>query len=212
METLKKQRGVALPIALIMLVVMLFSGIYLMRASNNATLMSSSLAYERDISRRADYGLSTGYNWLSTTANDAATKGYLNNDQTTQTIPPRDYGYLSSYDPTMSYRDAGFWTNSRTVLDPSGNPVEYVIHRMCQFSNLSYNGGWPPPNGPTPQVCVQTTSVSQVSATGVAAGTSLSADSESFLMLPQIHYVITARVPGVKGASVINQLVVMIGA
>lgn len=203
METLKKQRGVALPIALIMLVVMLFSGIYLMRASNNATLMSSSLAYERDISRRADLGLSAAYDWINATA--TANKKNLDSDQTA-------FGYLSSYDPTISYRDAGFWTNSRTVLDPSGNPVEYVIHRMCQFSNLSYNGGWPPPNGPTPQVCVQTTSVSQVSAAGVAAGTSLSADSESFLMLPQIHYVITARVPGVKGASVINQLVVMIGA
>ena len=203
METLTKQRGVALPIALIMLVVMLFSGIYLMRASNNATLMSSSLAYERDISRRADLGLSAAYDWINATA--TANKKNLDSDQTV-------FGYLSSYDPTVSYRDAAFWTNSLTVLDPSGNPVEYVIHRMCQYgAGTAYNGNFGGPGGPL-NTCVTTQSVALVSATGVAAGTSLSADTEAFLMLPQIHYVITARVPGVKGASVINQLVVMIGA
>ena len=83
---LSKQRGVALPIALIMLVVMLFSGIYLMRASNNATLMSSNLAYARDISRRADYGLAVGYNYLSATANNLAAKGNLDGDQLASAI------------------------------------------------------------------------------------------------------------------------------
>ena len=200
METLTKQRGVALPIALIMLVVMLFSGIYLMRASSNATLMSGSLAYERDISRRADFGLSTGYDWLNTTANNLATKGNLDSDQAA-------FGYNSTYDTTTSYRDATFWTGSVTRNDASGNPVEYVIHRLCQYP-VAYNAKF----GVIDNQCVQTKAVAVVSAGGVAAGTSLSADSDSYLTLPQIHYVITARVPGVRGASVINQMVVMIGA
>lgn len=202
MEALTRQRGVALPIALIMLVVMLFSGIYLMRASNNATLMSSSLAYERDISRRADFGLSTGYDWLSVTANDVATKGNLDSDQLAN-------GYNSTYSCAASncYRDTTFWTNSVTINDPSGNPVEYVIHRMCQYA-VAYNGKF----GAIDNQCVQTTAVALVGTGGVAAGTSLSSDAEMFQTLPQIHYVITARVPGVKGASVINQMVVMIGA
>jgi hypothetical protein len=196
METLTKQRGVALPIALIMLVVMLFSGIYLMRASNNATLMSSNLAYERDISRRADFGLSAGYDWLNATANTI--KGNLDNDQLAN-------GYLSKYWGTTGnwYRDADFWANSVTINDPAGNPVEYVIHRMCAFSGYYSSAG---------QQCVQTQAVTTVTAGGAAAGTSLSSDSETYTSLPQIHYVITARVPGVKGASVINQLIVMIGA
>ncbi len=199
---LTRQRGVALPIALIMLVVMLFSGIYLMRASNNATLMSGQLAYERDISRRADFGLSTGYDWLSTTANDTATKGNLDADQPAN-------GYNSTYACAASncYRDSVFWTNALTVNDASGNPVQYVIHRMCQYA-VAYNAKF----GAIDNQCVQTTAVALVSSGGAAAGTSLSSDAESFLTLPQIHYVITARVPGIRGASVINQMVVMIGA
>jgi Tfp pilus assembly protein PilX len=202
METVTKQRGVALPIALIMLVIMLFSGIYLMRASNNATLMSSNLAYERDISRRADFGLSVAYDWLSTTANNPASKGNLDSDQLVN-------GYISTYSCVASncYRDATFWANSVTTNDPSGNPVEYVIHRMCQYA-VAYNAKF----GAIDNQCVQTMAVALAGAGGAVAGTSLSTDAESYTTLPQIHYVITSRVPGVKGASVINQMVVMIGA
>ena len=199
METMTRQRGVALPIALIMLVVMLFSGIYLMRASNNATILASNLAYERDISRRADFGLSTAYDWLSTTSSNLATKGNLDLDQPAA-------GYIATYACVASncYRDAAFWVSAVTVNDPTGNPVEYIVHRMCSLPNLAYNFG--------NNTCVQTTAVTTVSASGAVAGTSLSSDSETYTTLPQIHYVITARVPGAKGASVINQMVVMIGA
>ena len=202
METMTKQRGVALPVALIMLVVMLFSGIYLMRASNNATIMSSNLAYERDIARRADFGLSTAYDWISTTANNPMTKGNLDADQ----LPN---GYVSTYSCVASncYRDAAFWANSVIVNDAAGNPVEYIIHRMCLFA-VAYNAKF----GGIDNQCVQTTAAATVSASGAVAGTSLSSDSETYTTLPQIHYVITARVPGAMGASVINQMVVMIGA
>lgn len=202
METMTKQRGVALPVALIMLVVMLFSGIYLMRASNNATIMASNLAYERDIARRADFGLSTAYDWISTTANNPMTKGNLDADQLAN-------GYISTYSCVVSncYRDAAFWVNSVIVNDAAGNPVEYIIHRMCQFA-VAYNAKF----GALDNQCVQTTAAATVSASGAVAGTSLSSDSETYTTLPQIHYVITARVPGAKGASVINQMVVMIGA
>jgi hypothetical protein len=198
METMTSQRGVALPVALIMLVVMLFSGIYLMRASNNATIMSSNLAYERDISRRADFGLSAGYDWLSGTANNLATKPNLDQDQLAS-------GYNSLYRGTVGnyYRSIEFWANAVTVNDPAGNPVQYVIHRMCAFAGRYNDAG---------QQCVQTKPIANVDAAGAAAGSSLSSDTDSFMQLPQIHYVITSRVPGVKGASVINQLVVTIGA
>lgn len=200
METsMNVQRGVALPIALIMLVVMLFTAIYLMRASNNATLMAGNLAYERDISRRADFGLSTGYDWLSATAINAATKPNLNNDQ-----PANGYGSNYSCVASNCYRDASFWANAVTVNDPSGNPVQYVIHRMCSLNNQVYSAAG--------QACVLTQAVTAVNAGGAAAGISLSSDAEAITTLPQIHYVITARVPGIKGASVVNQMVVMIGA
>ena len=201
---LNRQRGVALPIALIMLVVMLFSAIYLMRATNNATVMAGNLAYERDISRRADFGLSVAYDWLKTTAN--TTKSNLDTDQVAS-------GYLSTYSCATGncYRDSAFWANAITTNDPAGNPVQYVIHRMCAYP-VANNANYPPPNGAFINVCVQTVSLAGVSTGGVTAGSSLSSDTEAITMLPQIHYVITARVPGVKGASVVNQMEVMIGA
>jgi len=204
METLRltrrTQRGIALPIALIMFVVMLISSIYLIRSSTNATVMAGNLAYERDISRRADFGLSAGYDWLSLTSSSLATKANLDTDQAAA-------GYVSTYNSANTYRDAAFWAGSLTVNDAAGNPVEYVIHRMCQFPT-AYNGVF----GAANNQCVQTTATANVNAAGAAAGVSLSSDAESLATLPQLHYVITARVPGVRGASVVNQMVVMIGA
>ena len=202
MEALIRQRGVALPVALVMLAVMLFSAIYLMRASSNATIVASSLAYERDISRRADFGLSTAYDWLSTVSSSAATKSNLDADQ-----PANGYNAAYSCAASNCYRDSAFWNNALTVNDPAGNPVQYVIHRMCQFP-VAYNAKF----GAADNVCVQTVAVAAVSTGGVGAGASLSSDSDTFINMPQIHYVITSRVEGVKGSSVINQMVVLIGA
>ncbi len=204
METrLNTQRGIALPIALIMFVMMLISSIFLMRSSTNATMMAGNLAYDRAISRSADYGLSIAYDWLNTTANVAATKSNLNNDQAAS-------GYLSSYNTTISYRDAAFWAGSVTVNDPSGNPVQYVIHRMCIAQNCPYNGSVAQCG--QNNLCVQSNEATAANAGGADAGSSLSSDADDYQSLPQLHYVITARVPGLRGSSVINQMVVMIGA
>ncbi len=59
--------------------------------------------------------------------------------------------------------------------------------------------------------CVQSLVSSGANSSGARAGDSLAADASDYDSLPQIHYVITARVRGVKGASVVNQMVVMIG-
>lgn len=197
------QQGVALPIALIMFAMMLITSVYLMRSSTNVTLMAGNLAYERTLSRSADYGLSIAFDWLNTTASLAATKGLLNSDQAAN-------GYVSNNNPALSYRDAAYWTGSRTIADPSGTSVEYVIHRLCLYGAQPYNGA--PPAFPFTNVCVQSTPNAGTTATGAKVGESLSSDASNYGFLPEIHYVITARVPGLKGAGVVNQFVVMIGA
>jgi Tfp pilus assembly protein PilX len=199
METqLKYQRGVALPIALIMFVVMLVGSVYLMRSSTNATIMAGNLANERAISRSVDFGLSAAYLWLSGQASSTATKPGLDNDQLAN-------GYLSTYNTALSYRDVAYWNGSTTVAAPSGETVEYVIHRMCMFAG-AYNSVLPNNS------CVQSVVTAGISGSGARAGDSLASDASDYDSLPQIHYVITARVRGLKGASVVNQIVVMIGA
>ncbi len=197
------QRGVALPVALIMFAMMLITSIYLMRSSTSASLMAGNLAYERTISRTADYGLSIAFDWLNTTAGASATKGLLNSNQAAN-------GYVSSQNPTLNYRDSAYWNGSVTIADPDGTPVEYVIHRLCLYGNQPYNGG--PPTFPFANVCVQSTPSSGTTSTGAKVGESLGSDSSAYGFLPSVHYVITARVPGLKGAGVVNQFVVMIGA
>ena len=47
---------------------------------------------------------------------------------------------------------------------------------------------------------------------GVSIGDSLASDSSQLATMPQIHYVVTARIFGARGGNVVNQAVVMIGA
>lgn len=186
-------RGVALPVMLVMLTVILLSSVYLLKASTSSTLMTSNLAYDASLSRAVDLGLLTGFQWLKTTA--ASNKPGLD------TSDP-DNAYVANYDTTQSTASSGFWTGSKT-LDEGGNRIEYVIHRMCAFSG-AYNK---PTNS-----CMQTAPNTSVVNNTVALGDSLASDSVSLAGAPQVHYIVTARISGVRGGNVVNQVVVMIGA
>lgn len=186
-------RGVALPVMLVMLTVILLSSVYLLKASTSSTLMTSNLAYDASLSRAVDLGLLTGFQWLKTTA--AGNKPGLD-------ASDPDNGYVATYDTTQSTASSGFWTGSKT-LDEGGNRIEYVIHRMCAFSG-AYNK---PLNS-----CMQTAPKTWGINNAVALGDSLASDSVNVAGAPQVHYIVTARIFGVRGGNVVNQVVVMIGA
>ena len=200
----KRQLGIALPVALIMFVVMLISSLYIMRSATTSTVATGNLAYQRAIGRATDFGIESAYTWLTNTA--SASKGLLDLDS------PGN-GYVASYPFTgpntpATYLDAVFWQGSATtnLVDASGSAltVEYVIHRYCTIAG-AYNSTTPLNS------CVMTTP-STTSATGVVVGTSLAADADQLLPPSMVHYVVTARVTGgAKGASDVNESVVMIG-
>lgn len=188
-----RQRGIALPVILIILTVMLVTSIYLLKASHSTTLAVSNLAYDSTQSRAADLGLHAGFDWLRATA--TANKPALDADD-------GNNGYRASLDTTLGLRDAAYWTGSKVVTDGAGNQVEYVIHRLCAASGR-YDSG---------NACVQTSSNTATAGNLVALGSSLASDAPNFASTPQVHYVIAARLYGVRGGNVINQLVVLIGA
>lgn len=192
--TSRRQGGAALPVMLIMMLVMLVTSIYLLRSSNSATLAASNLAYDATLSRAVDFGLHTGFQWLSDTASTA--KATLNADDAGQ-------GYHANFDTTLTPSDEDFWTNSRLVEDPDGNRIRYVIHRMC-----SATGGF----SATGQRCLLTSANTVKIGNRVAIGESLASDAPAYASSPQIHYVITARIDGARGGNVINQMAVLIGA
>jgi hypothetical protein len=194
-----RQRGLALPIMLIMLVVMLVGGIALFSSSNEANLATGSMAYQTAQARVADLGLLTAFQWL-----DTASK----NNKTTLEQDVAASGYKATLNTNQTVQDAAFWAGSTTVdVTDAGNhtqTIEYVIHRMCALTG-AYDSAAPN------NTCVQTAASNQLG-NATPLGSSLAGDAPEFAGSPKLHYVITARLYGVRGGNVINQLVVMIDA
>jgi hypothetical protein len=187
----RRQAGLALPIMLIMLAVMLVSSIYLLKASTSTTLTTSNLAYDSALSKEADLGVHKAFEWLS----GLVDKSVLYNNIAGS-------GYVATLDPTWTVSTAAFWTGSVTLPpDNSGNVIEYVIHRMCSFPGAYGNAG---------QFCMQSVAKQNVAAP-VQLGSSLASNAPAYAGQPQLHYVITARIFGPRGGNVVTQSVVMMG-
>jgi Tfp pilus assembly protein PilX len=191
-----RARGIALPVMLIILAVMLIGSLYLMKASTTSTLTSANLAYDSSLSKAADLGLHAGANWLKATA--LANRSKLLQDSDTD-------GYVATMVAGTPVSSPAFWAGSVTITDTAtpANTIEYVIHRMCSLPG-AYDAPGAPPNS-----CVQTTAAMTAGAP-VAVGESLS-DFEQMPDPPQIHYVVTARIFGPRGGNVVNQAIVLIG-
>jgi len=187
-----RQTGIALPVMLIMLLVMLVTSIYLLRSTNSTTLAVSNMAYDASLSRAADLGLHTGFQWLKAKA--LADKAALTDDDDAA-------GYTAIMNPGATARDATFWQNKVVIPGPDNTRVEYVIHRMCT-ARRRYDDD---------NDCVQTAEVSADLGNPVPVGQSLASDAPSFAGSPQLHYVITSRIAGARGGNVVNQMVVMLG-
>lgn len=185
------QAGVAMPVMLIILAVMMISSIYLLRSSTSTTLTTANLAYESALSKAADLGINTAYQWLSAVPN----RNVLWNDSAAD-------GYVATMavGANQGVSNAAFWNGSRFLVDTAGNRIEYVIHRLCAFS-----GPFTAPNS-----CA-TTAAKQNVAAKTPIGSSLSTSSQVYQGSPQLHYVITARISGARGGNVMNQAVVMMG-
>jgi hypothetical protein len=195
---MRREQGVALPVMLIILAVMLVGSIYLLRNTHSTTLTTGNLAYDATLSKQADFGLHTGFEWLrSTSANN---KVALN-------LPNVDQGYVAHLDTSQSPRDAegsGFWAGGKIIAGPEANTqIEYVIHRMCLMDG-AYTAG--------ANRCVQSTGDKDSTGGGVRFGESSAVTASDYDGLPLLHYVITARISGPRGASVTNQMIVLIGA
>ncbi|QYF92871.1 hypothetical protein KY495_19485 [Massilia sp. PAMC28688] len=192
---LPRQAGVALPIMLLMVLTMAITSIYLIKSVNSAAINATNAAYESALVRAADLGLHEGYKWLH--EKSKVNKAALN------TPKPAD-GYTSSFVPTLVPSDTAFWTNSKKVTSAQGEEVEYVIHRMC-----SLNGPFDQTK-PNPNSCVMT-SEADIPPRVLPPGESIIQDNGMFKSAPQVHYIISSRLSGPRGGSVVNQMVVLIG-
>ena len=116
------QRGIALPVMLIMMLVMLVTSIYLLKSSNSTTLSASSLAYDATLSRAADFGLHKGFEWISQKAKT-------------------DKGALTAHQPAEGYR---------ATMAPGLSARRRSCRRRCRCSCTGGGSRIPPRCRPNP--------------------------------------------------------------
>jgi len=196
----RRQGGVVLLIALIVLVAMTLAGIGMMRSIDSGTLVAGNIGFREAAVASADTGVEAARTWL------------VNNYTALNTDNPAA-GYYStrqdSLDLTGNMTEGGHdgvnWGGSDPTqlvtaytvgtVDTSGTTVYYLIHRLC-----STTGAIGPPN-----TCAYAT-VSQ------SGSTQSSVDYNQYQLTSavQAYYRITVRVNGAKNTVSYVQAIVLI--
>lgn len=193
---MRRERGLVLFIALIVLVAMSLAGVALMRSVDTGTVVAGNMAFKQAAIMVADRGTQEATKWLS---DNSVGPALQSTDETR--------GYFSSR-PVVEpdWFDAASWSQSVALNggapDASGNVVRYVIHRMCTLPDTPYNGAV----GSTPNECALYFAVS-----AAAAGGSMAVGAPQFVGIPQLYYRVTTRVEGPRNTVSVIQTSVLVG-
>lgn len=128
------QEGVALVIAMIVLIAMSLAGVAVMRSADTSFLIAGNLAFRRAATASGDAGVEAARTWLmanngSTLYNDQPAQGYYATSQ--------DALDLTGNATRGNTADDVAWTSSGAsqpkclATDNAGNTVCYIVHRLC---------------------------------------------------------------------------------
>ncbi len=185
----RRQRGVVLFIALIMLVAMTMAGIAMVRSVDTTLGIAGNLAFRQTTLQSGDQGVQTAFDWLLANAGGVTLQ---NTDLT--------HGYYAAYND-LNWFDINAW-NGAVVLnngtpDAAGNVTRYVIHRMCTIAGESYAAVNNlcalnyPQGGPTP-------------------GGSRAVGAVTFPGNPQLYYRVSIRVDGPRNTTSVTQVSILL--
>ncbi|MFZ3320889.1 MAG: hypothetical protein WA190_00855 [Usitatibacter sp.] len=197
----RRERGVVLLIALIVLVAMTLAGIGMMRSIDSGTLVAGNIGFREAAVATADTGVEAARTWLIANSNalntDNATAGYYSTRQDNldltgnMTEGGHDGVNWGGSDPTQL-------VSAYTVgtVDTSGGTVFYLIHRLCASPGPISGGG-------------QSCSYAVQNQTG---STQSAPDYSSYGLSTslQAYYRITVRVNGAKNTVSYVQAIVLI--
>lgn len=189
-DMLCAQQGVALIIALIVLLGMTLAAIGLIRSVDTANMVVGNLAFQQSATHSADVGVETAISWLQ------ANTGALNSDDTSNGY----FATASNQNPNVAIGQSwdAFWKSNLAqyakVLnrDQAGNVVHYVIHRQCSFALSPTQGGG----------CASSPEAS------VATGNAEEAGEVQLTANASVYYRITVRVTGPRNTVSYVQVVV----
>lgn len=179
----KRQRGVVLFIALIILVAMSLAGIALIRSVDTSNLIAGNLAFRQGATIAGDWGLEAARTWLLNQSTSTPTNLYSTGPGVTGgTAYVATWTSNVDFTGTISGQTAFDWTTALNVgTDAAGNQVSYIIHRMCQTTG-----------DPANQNCVR--SASGGTSTGSRGGVSYG--SFNLSQGTTVYYRVTAKVTG----------------
>lgn len=185
-----KQRGVALPIAMIVLVAMLLAAVTLIRSVDTATMVAGNLTYKQRATHAADEGVRAAFIWLRDTS--VANVAALSNSNSGEAY------YSSQHAKDPDWNPAANWPpDSKSFVDANGNTVSYVIHRLCILPGKGINDEG--------QNCSTWDGVGTRK-----PGASYSSDDPGYKSSSFVYYRITTRAVGPRNATSYVQTLVLI--
>ena len=190
---MRRQNGVVMIVALVVLVVMTLAGIALMRSMDTTNLIAGNMAFKQAATQTADAGVEAAVGWLE--ANNG--NGILNADAKTvgyKASTARNDGYAlgEAYWNNISVGNGvcylpivgGVCSGAPGVANASGNTMAFMIQRLCASA-----GG------------VTSTSCALVAGTVATTGNDECAGCESLTgVSSKLYYRITVRVVGPRNA------------
>ncbi len=188
----RRERGVMLVIALIVLVAMTLAGLGMMRSVDSASIIAGNIGFKQSTVNGSDGATQFAVSQLQaivtgTPIADNPGLGYSAHVQ----IPDPDWS-----DPTV-WAAKGVQLNNGN-RDAAGNRLSYSIERLCTCSNAQ--PGDPCPAGGT-NFCAST------NLNVVGSGTSKT-NPNFFTSLPKTHYRITVLAEGARNSRTVVQTVV----
>lgn len=134
----RSQNGLALFVAMIILVVMSIAGIALVRSVDTSVLVAGNIAFRQSATHGGDAGIEAARTWLMSAASltaDNGAQGYYANSQDTLDLTGNVTPVDSSNDVDWDLDGKGVSTPKCLATNSVGNTACYIIHRMCDNSN-----------------------------------------------------------------------------
>lgn len=136
-----RQQGVALIVALIVLVAMTMAAITIVRSTDTAALIAGNLSFRQGATMAGDTGVEAARTWLMTTAvsleQNSPSDGYYATRQEAGTNP---IDLTGNRTPTNLADDVAWpGTSGQSsapkclAKDAAGNTACYIIHRLCDL-------------------------------------------------------------------------------
>ena len=191
-ELRRRQSGVVLIVALIMLIAMTLAALTLVRSVDTANVIAGNLSFQQAATHSGDRGVEAAIAWIENNGGllnaNVPASGYAANGLTAAPSKPANESWDAYWTRVWAPRPAV----TQATDDVTGTTVAYVIDRLCTNVGAASSGA----------VCAESPII------GVALGNAEEAGEKQIAASAQVYYRITARITGPRNTLSYVQAVV----